>query len=309
MRISEYWKNFRLGEELSISGTFIYNGLRSFHDADQLDHPENVFEVLYNLSIGIERLLKVTVILLEHSEANNQNELEASLKTHNHLELLARVKKYSLLPFERPHNDLLSLLSRFYISYRYDRFTLSSATVLDKEKEALLAYFSKYLSTDSPKNHDLLGTPNPKRYMAFLRKVTIKISSTLYKIVSDKARDSNLYTYELRSESKAYAVFLGEANISAEASLWKELLLFFMNTNKKSGYLEFLRGIKPLDFDPELVEDYLDCFQRNSPNMSVLEELEFHYDEMEEGKVERMQTLNVIGSAGVYFGDPEDDEI
>ncbi|MEM6413314.1 MAG: hypothetical protein AAF720_01490 [Pseudomonadota bacterium] len=144
--------------------------------------------------------------------------------------------------------------------------------------------------------------------MAFLRKITIKISSTLYEIISDKARDLNLYTYELHSESKAYAVFLGEADIPSEGTLWKELLIFFMNTKETSGYLEFLRSIDPLNFDPELVEDYLECFQRNSPSMGVLEELEWHYDEMEEGKSERRQQLELIGSAGVYFGHSEDDD-
>ncbi|MEM6413315.1 MAG: hypothetical protein AAF720_01500 [Pseudomonadota bacterium] len=117
MRISEYWKNFRLGEELSISGTFIYNGLRAYHDTDQLDHPENVFEVLYNLSVGMERLLKVAVILLEHDDRHDQKKLEKSLITHNHLDLLSRVKKSHNLPFQKPHNELLALFSRFYNTY------------------------------------------------------------------------------------------------------------------------------------------------------------------------------------------------
>ena len=32
MNASDLWKNFRLGEELQIAGTFIYNGLRRFHE-------------------------------------------------------------------------------------------------------------------------------------------------------------------------------------------------------------------------------------------------------------------------------------
>jgi hypothetical protein len=31
MKPTEFWKNFRLEEELSVSGTFIYNGLKRFH--------------------------------------------------------------------------------------------------------------------------------------------------------------------------------------------------------------------------------------------------------------------------------------
>ena len=32
MNPANVWKNFRLGEELSISGAFIYNGLRKFYE-------------------------------------------------------------------------------------------------------------------------------------------------------------------------------------------------------------------------------------------------------------------------------------
>jgi hypothetical protein len=307
MRKSEFWKNFRLGEELSISGTFIYNGLRAYHNIHQLDHPEDVFEALYNLSVGIERLLKVAVVLLEHADGNDQKKLEESLITHNHLELLVRVKKVRSVPFNTPHNELLALLARFYKTYRYDRFVLSSTTALDKEKEALIAYFSKYLNGERTQNHELLGTPNSERYITFLRKITIKISSALYEIIQDRAHELNLYTYELRHESKAFAVFMGEADLPAEDTLWKELLLFFMNTKETSGYLEFLRSITPLDFDPALVEDYLECFHRNSPNNSVLDELHHHYEEIE-NKGERLEKLGVIGSTGVYFADPDQDE-
>src|SRR5699024_8247817 len=50
MNRSEFWKNFRLGEELDVSGTFIYNGLRRFHELRKLDYSADLFEVLYQLS-------------------------------------------------------------------------------------------------------------------------------------------------------------------------------------------------------------------------------------------------------------------
>nr|VFK37614.1 MAG: hypothetical protein BECKSD772F_GA0070984_101717 [Candidatus Kentron sp. SD]VFK41293.1 MAG: hypothetical protein BECKSD772E_GA0070983_101112 [Candidatus Kentron sp. SD] len=63
MKTTEFWKNFKLGEELSISGTFIYNGMRRFHEIRIFDYTDEVFEVFYNLSIGFERLLKIAVVL------------------------------------------------------------------------------------------------------------------------------------------------------------------------------------------------------------------------------------------------------
>src|SRR3546814_6544506 len=96
------------------------------------------------------------------------------------------------------------------------------------------------------------GQQNTDQYKKFIRKIVIRIASGLYCIIEQRTRNLGLYTYELRHGSKAAAVFLGEANIPNEEILWKELLVFFMNTKETSGYLNFLRGIEPLNFDPEL---------------------------------------------------------
>jgi hypothetical protein len=32
MNSSDFWKNFRLGEEVHVAGSFIYNGLRRYHE-------------------------------------------------------------------------------------------------------------------------------------------------------------------------------------------------------------------------------------------------------------------------------------
>ena len=79
MKHSEFWMNFHLGEEVAISGTFIYNGIRQFHEMRQLDNGEDLFEFLYNLAVGFERLLKVAVVLCEFEDGSDQAKFEASL--------------------------------------------------------------------------------------------------------------------------------------------------------------------------------------------------------------------------------------
>ena len=306
MQPPEFWKNFKLGEELSISGTFIYNGLRAFHDAGQLDFNEDMFEVLYNLSVGVERLLKVAIVLLEHDEHTNQDQLEKSLITHNHPDLLARIKDLRNVPLAKPHNEFLALLARFYKTHRYDRFTLGSIYEQDKERNALLFFFNKHLDTDATQNDHFFGTPNTPQYQKFLRKITIKISSVLYEIINERAHELNINPHEMRTQSKAFKVFSREADLPAEDVLWKELLIFFMNTKESSEYLEFLRGIDPLDFDPGLIEDYLECFQKGTPRMGVGDELEHHYDELE-NKGERLRLMSAIGSP-MYLPEDEQDE-
>ena len=72
MKPTFLWKNFKLGEELSVSGAFIFNGLRRFHQLKQLDHSDEIFEVFYYLSVGVERLMKIAIVLIEHDDALDQ---------------------------------------------------------------------------------------------------------------------------------------------------------------------------------------------------------------------------------------------
>lgn len=51
---TEFWKNFRLGTELSISGNFIYNGLYNFDLMSHFYYEDEAFEFLYNISVRIE---------------------------------------------------------------------------------------------------------------------------------------------------------------------------------------------------------------------------------------------------------------
>lgn len=307
MKPTDLWKNFKLGEEISISGMFIYNGLRRYHEMQQLDFTDEVFEFLYNLSVGFERLLKIAVVLFEHNESIDQEKLEKSLITHSHLVLLVRLKKHIEVNFSPPQIDLLSLLGKFYKSFRYDRFSLSSVYDGKKEREALCGLLSKHLAVQIHKEPSHFGTANEDRYRKFIRKHTIKISRILYAIIRDRASQLNLYTYELRHESKAASVFLREVDISDEDVLWKELLIFFMNTKYSSGYLDFIRGIAPLDFDPELISDYLACFKSNTSKAFVMDELEHHYSELDGNVGERLELMDVIGSPNVYFDSDIDD--
>ena len=305
MNKSDIWKNFRLGEELHISGAFIYNGLRRYFELYKLDHVEDIFEIFYNLSVGFERLLKITVVLLEHSEKGDQEKLETSLKTHNHLELLRRVKTHRNVKLAKPHNEILKLLADFYKTRRYDRFSISSITNRHKERDELTDYFAKHLKLQIAQPDSMFGIFNDTRYKKFLRKVVQTICRELYEIVRSRAQDLNLYTYELRHGSKAQTIFLGDADIPAENVLWKELLIFFMNTKTTSGYLEYLRSIPPLDFDPGDIRDYLDCFQSDAAKSFVVDELEHHYLELE-GRQERLRMIDIIGSPGVDFEDTEE---
>ncbi len=307
MNQHQAWKNFNIGQELSISGAFIYNGLRRFHEMQVLDHTDEIFEFLYNLSVGLERLLKIAVVMLEHQDGSDQEALERSLITHNHLELMRRVREHCKLNLGPPHNEFLALLSTFYTSLRYDRFTLSSVYDPDRERNTLFAFLGKHLNVVIEKPSGFFATQNDDRYRKYIRKIVTKISSALFEVLRKKASELNLYTYELRHGSRAETIFLGQADLPAEEVLWKELLVFFMNTTSSSGYLEFLRSIEPLGFDPALSGDYLQCFQSDAAKAFVVDELDHLYSELEKPG-ERLEMMSVIGNPNVYFDSDDDHE-
>jgi hypothetical protein len=305
MKPAEWWKNFRLGEELSVCGTFIYNGLRRFHTLHKLDHADDLFEVFYQLSIGIERLMKIAIVLLEHNDADDQEVFEKSLETHNHQKLLARIQKSKSLKLSNHENAFLHLLTGFYENLRYDRFSLRSPLALGKEKHALFDFLEKHLNVTFDDRNSIFGHENTDQYKKFIRNTVVKISGALYQIVKERAHELRLNTDELRYGSRADTVFLGKADIPAEDVLWKELLIFLMNTKETSGYLKFLREIEPLGFDPGLIGDYLDCFQSDTARAQVIDELETLYEDLTDKKG-RLAMMDVIGSPHASFDD--DDE-
>lgn len=309
MKPSDFWKNFRLGEEIHISGSFIYNGLRRFHELKKLDFPEELFEFLYELSVGLERLLKIAVVLYEHTDLKDQDELERSLITHNHLDLVSRLSQHVDLKLGTTHNDLLALLGTFYKSLRYDRFALTSVYEGKKEGKAICQFLDKHLKVGLSNSDSFFGVYNDDRYRSFIRRTVLKIARAVYGVIKDRARQINLYTYELRGGSKAESVFLREVDIADEDVLWKELLIFFMNVKAENGYLRFLRETPPLDFDPAQISDYLDCFKSDSSKAAVMDELEHWYGEMERnGRSDRLERIKAIGAPNMYFFDEEDED-
>lgn len=308
MEPSDFWKNFKLGEELHISGSFIYNGIRRFHELNNLDFGDELFEFLYETSIGIERLLKIAVILYEHTNATDQEELERSLITHNHPVLLDRLRTHVDLKLDAPHNDFLNLLATFYKSHRYERFTLTSVYKSKKEAKEIQELFIKYLEADFSDAETLFGTFNNDRYRKFIRRIILKISRAVYKAIQERTGQIGLYTYELRHPSKAESVFLHEVNIEHEDLLWKELLIFFVNVKEETGYIQFLRNTPPLEFDPAMISVYLDCFKSDALKANVIGQLEHLYEEMDsEVRKERLKRMQAIGENLIF--DCDDDEM
>lgn len=168
-------------------------------------------------------------------------------------------------------------------------------------------FLSKHLKVQALETKGFMATSNDDRYRRFLHRHVCKLSNALYKLIDDRAHDLNLNTWELRSGSKAETVFRGEADIPGEDVLWKELLLFFMNTKESTGYLRHMRAIPPLDFDPADANDFLASFRSDAAKAEVRDQLEALYAELEKPG-DRLALMATIGDPSYDFEDYHDED-
>jgi hypothetical protein len=303
MDIAQFWKNFKLGEELDIAGRFIYNGLRYFHEMDTLYYEEEIFEVLYNLSVGLERLLKIAVVLIEHDAAPDQEAFERSLITHSHSDLMRRVQEKHKLPLAGPHNQLLGLLDVFYRTQRYGRYSLTAINATGQEKAALHAYLIKYLRIELDEEFPFQIPQNSPRIRKFIGSIVGKIVSAVFPVIQDEAHRINIYTHEIRSDSKAAKIFLSkEFDFTNEDVLWRELLIYLVNSKEMSGHLGYIKRLQPLDFDPASDFELLQCFASDEKKLRTMDELDALYEEIDKPG-ERLKAVNLIADPMVDFDD------
>ncbi|MGD9628541.1 MAG: hypothetical protein AB7V18_04805 [Pyrinomonadaceae bacterium] len=296
----EAWKNFNLGEELGIAGVFLYNGLRRFHDMRALDYDDEIFEVLYNLAVGLERVFKIAIVLAEHDVRQDQRDFEQSLYTHSHAALFERLSKQCKLDLVTEHIAVLHLLTNFYTNFRYGRFSLDSVYDPAKEQRGLFHLLNHQLGTNLERDDSIFIKENKPIYRKHLTTLILKIARELYAFITDRAMDLRLNTYELRYDSKASRVFQRDPKtlFLTEELAWKELLLFLMNSTEESGALEFLRGLEPLGIDPAMVPEYLEGYGSRPLPGSLIDEVDSLYDELD--KVgERLKTMELIGNPNV----------
>ena len=306
MTPEEWWKNFALGMEIDAAGTFIYNGIRSLHELPTLNQPVDSLEVLYNLSVGIERLLKVAIILVEHNDQVDIAQFEESLISHSTIDLANRVDSQRTLALSNVHREFLSILSKFYKSHRYGRYSLSAVPEIYEEKRLLLEFVSKHLKIGLPVKDEFFPIQNTDQIRRFVGKVVKKICRETFRVVSQRACELNIYTSEIRGDSKALKVFYGERlDFVEEEFKKKELLLFLMSDKSKGPHKDLLIAVGALDLDPAMVPSYIQAILNDAHLLYVEGEVDELYTEVADVR-ERLNFLRIMDSEYLSYG--EEDE-
>lgn len=305
-----YYQNFKLGTELDISGEFIYNGLSSIYSMSYFDENAPTFCALYNVSVGIERLQKVVYGLWGLSSKKSNEDFENSIRNHSHVGLHAAIKKVvtndSLvlkLDFSNRENDFLTLLQSFYNSLRYERFNIVNQK--GNEKKLLFDYIEKY--ADIPEGIDDVIVIND-RTKKILGRIVGRIVRTYYTLVEFRAHELNIYTYELRSNSKAAKIFLTASESSDYLSYQnqvtklavKELLAYIRNSNEKTAFFDYFDSISPIELDPANINAYIGEIIEGEVPQELVDYVEDLYAEMDDSK-ERKELVNLLGNTNVLY--------
>ncbi len=290
-----FWKNFRLGTELQISGSFIYNAIYTLDNMETFYYEEECFEFLYNIAIGIERLQKIAIILIEHNGQTPQQDFERSLISHNHLLLLDRIKKKKTLNLGKQHIKFLSLLDDFYNSTRYDRYNLSSVYHPPQDQKRLIAFISEELAIEI--NIGLpFSSPVTLRIKKFLGKIIEKLATQLFEIVRTEAHRLKTSTYEMAYGTKAFKIFIAkEFDFETEKLMQKEVALFLLKKLPQDRLKEFIDDINPLDFGQLQTNKYFQSMFNCHTDRQVRDEMEYLYEE-HDLKYDRVEKISPLGS-------------
>ena len=307
-----YYKNFNMVAELDIAGEFIYNGISELNRMDVIRNNAPTFYALYALAVGIERLQKIVLVLWKYDKIEDKQAFEKSLITHSHSDLRDEIKKYTggskNAILNARENDFITLIQKFYTTARYERFNINGQN--DIEIELWNVYIKKYIEDVSIDFLDK-GIILDNKIKEFLGRVVGSISKKYYQLIREGSNKNNTFTYELRTDSKAEKVFLGEYRHKSlieekinERIAFKELLVYLRNSKEKSAFLKYLDGIKPLEFDPPMVMDYIKEIAEGIIPQTLIDEVENMYVE-NEYKFERVQLVDLMGDPWVRFDYPD----
>lgn len=94
-----YKESVLMAHEVDLAGEFIYSALNKVNSMKSIDEPTDSFFVMYHLSVGIERLQKVLLVILEDVQIENVGKFVNSIKMHNLLDLNGKIQLKTKIGF------------------------------------------------------------------------------------------------------------------------------------------------------------------------------------------------------------------
>ncbi len=314
MFVDKIWdfKSINMGRELEMAGEFIYDSAKKSMSISGLNNTYEINIILYTGAVGIERLQK-TYLCLVAQDPTDVDSMPKCLKQHNHTELQNEVNKYSGNNVSKNAMSLLGLFEGYYNNFRYANFYPGQrGNDLRKLFISFLKRQNGKLNFDEP-----CAAVQFEEFKRFYINELGKLAVQFYLLIHEKANELNTYTYEIDSFSRAARVFWSAQRRSLyeqmvlEQYATKELLLYIYKKNWGTGVFRLLDEMKPLDFDDNVVNEYLEDLCVGRVNDLLIDYVDDLYEEIEDKAQikERKALLSLIGNCSVMFDLDEDVDI
>lgn len=313
MNQKERFLNFSLGAELEIAGSFAYHALAILNSSHGIYHHDQVFLFLYNAAVSVERLQKCVLYL--YTSEDDLGSFAKTIENHDYQSLHGRIVTYSGEKLSRQQNAMIKLLQEFYKEGRYSKLTPNALYDCRKEFED---FVRKQYGEEMLEKHWFTGEYYiSNRAKEYIGRTLGKLLSHYYELIAKRAMELRLYTYELRSDSPAFKVFLNQSPKRSLQSIadrenraLAELIVFLSNSRERTGFLDFLHSIEPLELDPALVQDYLVDIMNKQVPQQLVDEVSTIYEDMSPECVRnRTEVLSLVGNKNVIFHDDEEDNV
>ena len=112
------FKSIQMAREVTLAGDFIFTSAKKAMQLTSVHNEFDINAILYNGSVGVERLQKIYLYLCMDNPFENHDDL----KTHNHCELEKRVADESGRNLYDNGKKLISKFNEYYGEYRYGNY-------------------------------------------------------------------------------------------------------------------------------------------------------------------------------------------
>lgn len=301
------FKSMQMSKELNFAGDFIYESAKKTMQLENVHDDFTINGILYNGSIGIERLQKIYLYLCEEDSF----EVQLKLHTHNLITLENGVYSESSEKLFENGIKLISMFVEYYSEYRYGNFHIE-----EKEK-TLNNLFTSFLKTiDKKADFDSIFMPiDFERFKKFYIDTLGKVANHYYKLIRKKACELGIFTYELSSLSNSTRVFsLGNGKtlydeMLLEQEAIKELLLYFYKTHSDCNVFKAFNELEPLEFDDYMMNDFLTLLENGKTNHTLTDWVSENYNELDKKELKlRRAIVSAIGNPNVEFDLDEEDD-
>ena len=278
--------NFSIREEFQISGALLWKSINALNKIDFSENGgrcihliEYPFFTLYFASQGIERMQKIIVELVckkNHIREMEKEKVYELLMSHAHNKLNNWIEVKEDIKLNKNCRKLIDILTRFYNTVRYARYSDESYMKSNSPEYDLLLELKSSNSLDL--NWDIKN-----RFGNYLG----KIANIYYVVYKELCLHLNIYAYELDYDSSACFVFGYRDN---PKNLYKEFInrqnakkeIFYWLMKNASEYPKYsIAKERALDFDAESVEHYLwEIIFNSEDGQEYYDEVEYFYDEL-----------------------------